>query len=339
LDFKDFMEPARRVQPLTDQSKPKIVGKTCRKCEEFFKQDMFLPTRSFFFPDGYLDICNNCLSKYLGACDDLHKADKFCQYGDFPFDPSEWINLQRTEQYGTFKKYCERLWAREYETINWKDTQEKWQAIMKEDNSDEKIGLFNAQHVNDLRKKWGEEFTDEQVLRFEQLYNDIEKTQSIVTAIQKDNARKMCMLSYRIEKALWDEDKNGSDVKSLISAYDQLAKAADFTPKTAKNVGDFESIGELCAFLEKKGQKFEFYDWKPKDDIDKVMQDLQNYTRRIVIGETNIAEELNDKLDMVQRMNNIENDGLYNDDEDLFSSVAIDDDLADEYNEQFEAGD
>ena len=193
--------------------------------------------------------------------------------------------------------------------------------------------LFRSEYLLELQAKWGKQYNQEQLIRFEQLYNDIDKTQSIVTAIQKDNARKMCMLSYKIEEALWSDDQKGSDVKSLIASYNDLAKAADFTPKTAKNIGDFESIGELCAFLEKKGNQFEFYDWVPKDDIDKVMQDLQNYTKRVVIGETNIAEELNEKLEMIQQMNRIENEGYEEED---FSYVSIDDELADEYNEEFE---
>ena len=149
------------------------------------------------------------------------------------------------------------------------------------------------------------------------------------------------MLSYQIEKAIWKDDegygKGGTEVKALISSYDQLAKAADFTPKTAKNVGDFESIGELCAFLEKRGFKNKFYDWVPRDEVDKVMQNLQKYTKRIVVGETNIAEELNNKLDQIEQMNRIEDDDNY--EEDSYSKVSIDDSLADEFNEEFEVDD
>lgn len=134
-----------------------------------------------------------------------------------------------------------------------------------------------------------------------------------------------------------DITKTGTEVKALIGAYDQLAKAADFTPKTAKNIGDFESIGELCAFLEKRGYKNKFYDWAPRDEIDKVMQNLQKYTKRIVIGETNIAEELNNKLEQIQQMNRIEEDDNFEDEK--YNGVTIDDELADELNEEFEVDD
>lgn len=172
------------------------------------------------------------------------------------------------------------------------------------------------------------------------MYNDIEKTQSIITAIQKDNARKMCFLSYQIEEAIWAEDENGkkgTEVKALISAYDQLAKSSDFTPKNAKNVGDFDSVGELCAFLEKRGFKNKFYDWVPRDEIDKVMENLQKYTKRIVMGETNIAEELGEKLSQIQALNDLDNTSI-NDDDERYEKVDFTEDLADEANEDFEIG-
>ena len=336
--FDDLIEGKKdtsqyRVQPQSVRS-VRIMGKNCRKCEEYKNQDGFLKSSSWFFPDGCLDICNECLNRYLGDCSDLEKADKFCQYADFPFNVNDWIQLAREQKNYAFKSYAEQVWVSRYESIDWSSVHKQWVEIMKEGSEREHIGIMRAEDIKNLREKWGAEFTEDQLLRFEQLYKDIEKTQSITTAIQRDNARKMCMLSYQIEKAIWDSDQKGSDVKSLITAYDQLAKSSDFTPKTAKNVGDFDSIGELCAFLEKRGWKNKFYDWVPRDEVDKVMQNLQKYTKRIVVGETNIAEELNEKLDAIQNLNRLEND--YNDDDEEFNKVMIEDSLADEYNEDFE---
>lgn len=326
-----------RVKPLEVRKVPKIVGKNCRKCGQYYNQDMYLRSNSWFFPDGYLEICNECLGKYLGDCTDLARADKFCQYADIPFKVNDWIAAARNDNYNAFKTYTSQIWTSNYESIDWKPVHDEWIEIMENGKEREKIGILSAEDLKGLREKWGYEFTEDQLRRFESLYDDIDKTQSITTAIQRDNARKMCMLSYQIEKAIWDGDQKGSDVKSLISAYDQLAKSADFTPKSAKNVGDFDSIGELCAFLEKRGFKNQFYDWTPRDEVDKVMMNLQKYTRRIVVGETNIAEELNEKLDAIQNMNNLEND--YGQEEEEYNRITVEDDLADEFNEEFEVDD
>ena len=326
-----------RVEPINIRKTPRIIGKNCRKCDQYFSQDNYLRSNSWFFPDGYLDICNDCLRKYLGNCMDLTKADKFCQYADIPFNVNDWIALARNHQNNAFKFYAEQFWANRYETIDWKPVHDEWVSIMQNGEEREHIGILSVEDTKKLREKWGEGFTEDQLRRFESLYEDIEKTQSITTAIQRDNARKMCMLSYQIENAIWDGDSKGSDIKALIGAYDQLAKSSDFTPKAAKNVGDFDSVGELCAFLEKRGFKNSFYDWVPRDEVDKVMMNLQKYTRRIVIGETNIAEELNEKLDAIQNMNKYEDD--YGAEDEEYNQIAIDDSLADEYNESFEVDD
>lgn len=326
-----------RVQPKQNKYIPKTVGKNCRKCDQYFNQDNFLSSRAWFFPDGYLDICNNCLSKYLEDCTDLQKADKFCQYADIAFNINDWMAAANNHSYDAFKIYHQQA-LDEYDTINWKPIHDEWVGILNRGEEREKIGALSKEDLTNLREKWGNQFNENQLRRFESLYEDIDKTQSITTAIQRDNARKMCMLSYQIEQAIWDEEQKGSDVKSLIGAYDQLAKSADFTPKSAKNAGDFDSVGELCAFLEKRGFKNKFYDWVPRDEVDKVMKNLQNYTRRIVVGETNIAEELNEKLDQIQNMNRMEYDD-YREEDDEYNRVIVEDALADEYNEEFEVDD
>lgn len=334
MAFEDLLEPDRRVKPVS--AVPKIVGKNCRKCGEYHQQDMFVPSRSFFFPDGYIDICNNCLDKWLDDCTDISKADKFCQYADIPFNINDWMTMVHNNGRGMFKMYANQNWSQKYDTIDWKPVHDEWKQIMQEGEYRDKIGALSIEDMKKLREFWGSEYSEDQLLRFQALYDDIEKTQSITTAIQRDNARKMCMLSYQVEKAIWNEEMKGSDIKALVSSYNDLAKASDFSPKTARNAGDFESVGELCAFLEKRGYMNKFYDWKPKDEIDQVMKNLQSYTKRIVIGETNIAEELNTKLDQIQQMNRMED---YSDEDEEYSRIVVDDNLADEFNEAFEVDD
>lgn len=334
-EFDEFLTTDKRVQPI-NRPTPKVMGKNCRKCGNYFQQDMYIPSNSWFFPDGYIDICNNCLDKYLGDCTDIDKADKFCQYVDIPFNVNDWMTMVHNNGAGMFKMYAMQNWSKMYETIDWKPIHDEWMEIIKEGKEREKIGALSKEDLTKLREFWGSEYTEDQLKRFQALYEDIEKTQSITTAIQRDNARKMCMLSYQVEKSIWDEAAKGTDIRALVSSYNDLAKAADFSPKTARNAGDFESIGELCAYLEKKGYKNEFYNWQPKDEVDLVMKNLQNYTRRIVVGETNIAEELNEKLDQIQQMNKLEE---YNEDEEKYNRIVIDDSLADEFNEDFEVDD
>ena len=62
-----------------------------------------------------------------------------------------------------------------------------------------------------------------------------------------------------------------------MTAYDKLVKTAEFTPKNAKNINDFDSIGELIAWMEKRGWKNPYYDDVPKDIVDETMQNIQAF--------------------------------------------------------------
>ena len=86
-------------------------------------------------------------------------------------------------------------------------------------------------------------------------------------------------------------------------------------------------------------RKKRFYDWVPHDDVDKVMLNLQKYIKRIVVGETNIAEELNEKLDAIQNLNRLESNYDEDASDEDYNKVMIEDSLADEYNENFEVDD
>ena len=109
MDFSDLINgnsAENRVQPLKINNTPHVLGKNCRKCGQYYKQDMYLPSLSWFFPDGYIDICNSCLDKYLGDCMDIDKADKLCQYMDIPFDLNSWMTIVNSNGRGSL--YCTR---------------------------------------------------------------------------------------------------------------------------------------------------------------------------------------------------------------------------------------
>ena len=69
------------------------------------------------------------------------------------------------------------------------------------------------------------------------------------------------------------------------------------------------------------------------------MLNLQKYIKRIVVGETNIAEELNEKLDAIQNLNRLESNYDEDASDEDYNKVMIEDSLADEYNENFEVDD
>lgn len=53
--------------------------KTCNRCGQSFTKDEFAPTKSIFYADGALPICNGCVQDYLVEVDfDWQEIDKLC---------------------------------------------------------------------------------------------------------------------------------------------------------------------------------------------------------------------------------------------------------------------
>jgi hypothetical protein len=102
------------------------------------------------------------------------------------------------------------------------------------------------------------------------------------------------------------------DIKKLMDARDNIIKTAHFEASNAKNAANFESIGELMVYYGKKGWHPKWHQ-EPKDSIDFMMENIQNYLKRLVINEGNFVEQVEDKRDrynMVERLENIENENV-----------------------------
>jgi hypothetical protein len=53
--------------------------KQCNKCGGSFTPESFAPTKSAFYADGALPICNSCIEDYLEEVDfDWERINKLC---------------------------------------------------------------------------------------------------------------------------------------------------------------------------------------------------------------------------------------------------------------------
>jgi hypothetical protein len=125
----------------------------------------------------------------------------------------------------------------------------------------------------------------------------------------------------------------------LLSSYDKLIKAADFTPKNVKNINDFDSVGELIKWLEKKGWKNSFYDDVPRDIVDETMKNFQAFNQRLYTNESGIGEQITERLNNLKNVALIEQESYYGTDaeydldnyeNDGYSALVLD--------EEFDAG-
>ena len=128
-------------------------------------------------------------------------------------------------------------------------------------------------------------------------------TQNVNGALQVDQALKLCKISYEIDLRIGE----GVDFDKLLSSYDKLVKVAEFTPKNAKNINDFDTAGEIIKWMEKKGFKNSFYDEQSRDIVDETIQNIQNFNQRLYINESGIGDEINHRIDQLKSAKELEN--------------------------------
>lgn len=310
--------------------------KTCNRCGGTFAPSNFAMTKSIFYPDGSLPICNDCVELYLIDVDfDWGEVNKLCQYADIPFIPKEWERMRELNGTKAFPKYAEVFAQTEYEDLGWSDYFEAFKKLRDSGELEDELPGIADKKRRLLQERWGANYDDEALRYLENLYNGLLTTQNVNGKLQIDQAEKICKISYEIDCRI----RAAQDFDKLLSSYDKLIKAADFTPKNVKNINDFDSVGELIKWLEKKGWKNSFYDDVPRDIVDETMKNFQAFNQRLYTNESGIGEQITERLNNLKNVALIEQESYYGTDaeydldnyeNDGYSALVLD--------EEFDAG-
>lgn len=296
------------LQPKIQISEPAFHTQKCARCGRSLGINNFIRTKSWFFPNGYISICNDCISNYLVENDfNWDLVDKFCQCIDIPFVPNEFERLHKDNGNNVFPIYAEVFLSSEYEGLGWKEYFDEFKRLKNSGEIEDELPLLSEKKRKELQKKWGFNYDDEALNYLENLYNGVLLTQNINGALQDDQAIKLCKISYEVDSRI----REGTDFDKLLASYDKLVKIAEFTPKNTKNANEFDSIGELIKWLERQGFKNKFYDNVTRDIVDETLKNIQSYNQRLYTNETGIGEEINRRLDSLKLANQIENDSYY----------------------------
>lgn len=276
---------------------------TCEKCREDKVAMAFPKTKSPFFPRGRLNICSDCIEEMLRFYKrDLDFANQLCQWANIPFDPNEWIELYESNFERTFAVYNELHLSEDRKDVNWLQYNQKWVDAAAANELGESIDVISAEQKRQLQKKWGENYSPEEIDYLEQLFNGILQTQNVAGKLQFDQALKLCKVSLLIDQKI----RAGENFKDLLSNYDKLVQVADFTPKNTKNANDFDSAGEIFAYLEKTGWMNKYYDGATRDVVDKTIKNIQAWTRHLYVNETGIADDIQKKIEGLKMAKQLE---------------------------------
>ena len=265
----------------------------CKCCGRYKSSNGFLKTKSFLFPSGYIDVCNDCLALRLDVPDSWEIMDKICQYLDIPFDLARFEELRQSNSYSDLLRiYNSIYFTDEYEGIDWTSYQEAYKELQERKALIDVIPGLADEERRKLQDKWGYNYNEEALSYLENLYDGLLLTQNINGALQGDQALKICKISYEIDCRI----RAGQDFDKLLASYDKLVKTGEFTPKNVKNASDFESMGELCRWLEKRGFVNRFYDGETRDVVDETIKNIQSWNQRLYTNESGIGDEISQRI-------------------------------------------
>ena len=277
----------------------------CLKCRQDLPVERFQYTPSNFFPGHRSLFCTNCLEVMVKQ-DNLGEVDRLMRWLDLPFDLNKWTQLYAQYKDHTLTAYFNLLYDDHYSALQWQDENERWRQARAEGTIDDEISSLSEAKLKKLKKVWSAAYKPEQLLWLDNFYNQIVATQNVSTPILQEKARDFCELQLHIKEGL----RAGVDVSKMMKQADDIVKTYHFEASNAKSAADFESVGELMVYYGKKGWHPNWHT-EPQDSIDFMMENVQNYLKRLVMNEGNFAEQVEEKrarYNMTERLEEIENE-------------------------------
>jgi hypothetical protein len=288
-----------------------VKMRQCLKCRQSKPEFNFQRTPSNFFPGHRSYICTSCLETMIDQSN-LGEVDRLCRYLDLPFDLDKWTSLYSIHKDHTLSAYFNTLLDEHYQSLQWADENERWRLARDEGTIDDEITVLADAKVKALKKTWSSAYSNEELVWLQDFYNKIVATQNVSTPILQEKAKDFCELQLLIKIGL----RSGADVSKMMKQADDIVKTYHFEASSAKNAANFESIGELMVYYGKKGWHPKWH-IEPNDSIDFMMQNIQNYLKRLVVNEGNFAEQVEDRRDrynLTERLDSIENEEVELDD-------------------------
>lgn len=190
------------------------------------------------------------------------------------------------------------------------------------------LGLTD-EDITYLKLKWGKSYKPEEWVQLEQYYNDFMESYDIQTAGHKDTLKKLAKTSLKLDQLIDLGDVDGA--QKMQKMYDSLMKSGKFTAaqNKAENGEIVDSISELVMMCEKDGFIPRYYVDSPKDKVDRVLQDLQGYTKSLITEETNIGNLIENAVKQIEedKRREAEMDADAASDEDILEDALFNDDI------------
>lgn len=148
--------------------------------------------------------------------------------------------------------------------------------------------------------KWGKTYRPEEWIRLEELYEQMVHSYDIQQAGDINTLKIACKSSLKANQLLDLGDIDGA--QKATKMYESMMKAGKWTAQQNKEEGNdaIDSIGELVAICERDGFIPKYYVEGPKDKADRVLQDMQIYTKDLIESETGLTTKMERALVQIE---------------------------------------
>lgn len=185
------------------------------------------------------------------------------------------------------------------------------------EQEDSVMNELTPEDVTYLKIKWGRSYKPDEWIQLEKLYTDMMESYDIQTAGHIDTLKFICKTSLKANQLLDLGDVDGA--QKMLKMYDSMMKSGKFTEaqNKAEKGEAIDSISELVAICEKEGFIPRYYTDGPQDKVDRVLQDLQTYTKTLVVEEMGLGAMIEKAAKQMQedQQRKESNDGAEDDDE------------------------
>ena len=276
--------------------------KICKVCDKSKKISEFYKVDSVLYPDGAMDVCSDCLKDGIDP-DNIDEVVGVLRQMNKPFIMDVWENSVESSaklksKPHPFGEYMQKINSlKQYQGKTFKDSED---VFVVSDMYDENLSVIETSAGEKIKfspqliMKWGDTYTQNELLRLEKFYQEMSLQYDISTEIQRSLLRQLAMISLEMDKSL-----KGGDHKTyndLVRSQNTIMQSAGFRPIDKKNISDETGLGsfsEVWAEIEKEGFIPQgLADYEP-DDIDDMLlyyiQGMQRFTGSAV------STELEDK--------------------------------------------
>lgn len=260
------------------------------KCPKCGKINTILPSNNPLVPG----VCNYCITSNLDY-NKVEHGDFFARTYNLPFNPDKWIELVRLYKEDTFKEYISWVAEDNKETLYyqtktadlWKKLDEEWRLTQTHEELINRIIPIKEAYLLRNRIKWGSNYTFEELISLENLFVNTLNANDVSNPMQIDAIKKACKMSIALDRAIISGDSK--EINELSKAYQNFVKTAKIDEIiTAASKDVISNVAELVDFIEKSGFQFTYYDDVARDIVDKSINDIKEYLKRLVLDATGL---------------------------------------------------